>query len=109
MRIGSQQRHGQHSALEIVVGVQNREDGVRELLLLFEAQGGLPALQVEGLDQPPTAACRQSSDFQVLEELHPLLRLPIQGGLVQDLFSVVPGQRSSGRLGVQLLARAQSG
>ena len=96
MRIWTQQRHGQNSLLERGIGVENAQNRMRELLLLFESKGRLRALQEEGLRQPPAAFQRQSSFLQIGEELQPLFMLPEVRRPVQDLFSVEPGRLSSG-------------
>ena len=103
MRIWTQQRHGQNSLLEDGIGVQNAENRMRELLLLFESQHSLRALQEESLREPEAAFHRQSSSPQIVEELQPLFLLPQVGRSVQGFFSVEPRGVSSGRSGVQLL------
>ena len=103
MRIWTQQRHGQNSLLEDGIGVQNAENRMRELLLLFESQHTLRSLQEQGLREPEAAFHRQSSSPQIVEELQPLFLLPQVGRPVQGFFSVEPGGVSSGRSGVQLL------
>ena len=109
MRIWTQQRHGQNSRLQDGIGVQNAENRMRELLLLFESQHTLRSLQEQGLRQPEAAFHCQSSSPQCVEELQPLVLLPQGGRPVQGFFPVEPRGVSSGRSAVQLLFRGQSG
>ena len=99
MRIGSKQWQRQDDGLQSVVGVQDGQNGVRQLLLLLEAECALPTLQQEGTDQPPSARRSQAAFLARPEEVDPGLLRPLPTGWQWPLLAIEPSQWSvRGRL-----------
>ena len=80
MRIWSTQWQRQDDALQSVVGVQDGQDGVRQLLLLLEAELTLATLQKESTSQPPSAWGTEAAFMASPEEVLPDPLVPTLAG-----------------------------